>query len=180
MLLGTIALQSAARMTGMTVPADYTMFVFDDALALAPLGKTTGALKIASLAKNTHGVAQVAKFAGKRVEKKQRTKQQEAIDAFPPELTAEQLTEHLDDAHHVTIADIQSMKATTGAPLAGHMRAVLLQFSFTSKDEVDPYMYKRLNRQRQCVSGDAGPAIDLLVGVLGDKVVDGRRSWGKK
>ncbi len=178
MLLGTIALQSAARTTGATIPTDYTMFVFDDALGLTQLGSTTKMLKVASLAKNTHGVARVAKLAGKRIEKRQRATQGETIAELPPDLTARQLSEHFEDAHCVSTDAIESLKATTGmSPLA--LRGVLLQFEFTSKDAVDPYMYKRLCRQRQVITADIGPGMELLCAVLGDKVADKRRAWGK-
>ena len=179
MLKGTIALQSTAKMTSMAVPTDYTMFVFEDALGLTPLGGATKALGLVGLAKNTHGVAQVAKFAGKRLEKKKRAAQGEVIAEIPEDLTPDRLTEHFEDAHHVPLDAIESVKVTTGAPLAGHMRGTLLEFSFATKEGVDPYMYKRLGRQRQSVSGDPAEAMELLTAALGDRIVDKRRRWGK-
>ena len=179
MLRGTIALQSTAKLTSMAVPTDYTMFVFDDAIGLTPLSGATKALKLVSLAKNTHGVAQVAKFAGKRTEKKKRAAQDELIAEIPADLTPDQLTVHFEDAHYVPMDAIESLKVTTGAPLAGHMRQTLLEFSFAAKEGVDPYMYKRLGRQRQSVSGDPGEAMELLTAALGDRIEDKRRRWGK-
>jgi hypothetical protein len=179
MLLGTIALQSKARMTGMTVPADYTMFVFEDALVVAPLSRATSGLKLVGMAKGTKGISTVANVAAKRMEKKQRAAQDASLAELPDDLTAEQLTEHVDDAHVVAVSDIESVELKSAAFPLGHLRGVDLSFRFATKD-VDLYVDQRLRKEKQHVTSDPAEAAALLTEVLGDKVSDARRAWGKR
>jgi len=177
MFRGTISIRSKARTTGFTVPQNYTLFVFDEALAIAPLGSHGKLLGLAGAA--GHHVGQVVNVVGKRIEKKQRAAQEQMIGEFPADLTVQQVIDHVDDAHSVSIGEIESLEVATAAYPPGQMRGANLHFTFASRD-VDPFIRKRLYKEKQYVSSDPGPAVELLIDVLKDKVRDKRRIWGKR
>jgi hypothetical protein len=177
MFQGTIDLRSKATYTGFTAPQNYTMFVFDDTLVLAPLGSHGKLLGIAGAAGK--GIGTAVNVVGKRLAKKQRSAQEEKLGGLPDDITVEQVIEQIGDAHDVSVAAIESLELTTAAYPPGQARGANLHFKFASKD-VDPFVYKHLQKERQFITSDPTEGVELLTGVLKDKVNDKRRFWGKK
>ena len=177
MLRGTIATKSKLGNRGFTIPQTYTLFVFDDALVMAPLGPGGRLWWMAGYA-GGHAVDIVAN----QVEKRQRSKVEATAGELPPDITPEQLIEQVRNAHSVPAEAVSSVTLKTvffPLPLS-QFRGTFVNFKFASKKDVDPYVYRRLRWQEQFLSGDTHTSVELLTGLLGDKVRDKRRSLGKR
>ena len=162
------------------IPQDYTLFVFDDALVMAPLSSVGRLVGLASY--GGHHVGQAVNVVASRVEKKQRGKLEETVGELPPDTTPEELVQQVKNAHSVPSDAVKSVSLKTASfPMPfGQFRGAFVNFKFASKKDVDRYVYRRLKWQNQFLVGDMNASVELLTGLFGDKVRDKRRFWGKR
>lgn len=172
MFQGTISTVSLQRTLRPTVPGvRYTIYVFDEALAIAPLDPFA----------RTRWMAEQIPVAGALIgwisdafAKDSEAEVEHKIEELPPDITVEELGQRTEHAHAVPMAQIAQLLITPrfwlGKP---YLRA-----RFVSRD-VDHYAYKRLWRQRQTVVSDPEAAKALLEAALGDRIAHEWRTWAK-
>jgi hypothetical protein len=159
----------------------YTLFVFDDTLVIAALNSVGFAIAMATAeglgTLIPHHGGKAVKIAENAITKKHRAKQADMIAGFPPDLTVEQLLEQVQRARSVAIGDVASVKLKSCLLPPGKFRGLDVNFKYSRRVA----RYARSRRRRTLsVTADMAPTIQLLTDVLGNKLIDKRRFWGKK
>jgi hypothetical protein len=172
MFRGTISTASVQRTLTPTVPGvRYTIYLFDEALVIAPVDSFARTRWIAGqipTAGSLIGQVSDASAKGRKAEV------EHEIEELPSDVTVEQLGERIKDAHPVPTADVASLLVTRRLLL----RTPYLRVRFTSRD-VDRYARRRLTGQRQKLVSDPESAEALLREVFGDRITHKWRTWAK-
>jgi hypothetical protein len=180
MFRGTISTASGKRMGGPSALAvKHTIYVFDDALVIAPLEHFTGTRFWIGHALGEIPVVgpfiHLAFHRANRIfEKKREAEAEQKIEELPSDITVEQLGERIEHAHAVPTAEIARLLVTDRFWVGQRYMRV----RFMSRD-ADRYAHKWLSRRSQRIESDPESAKALLREVFGDRVAYKWRTWAK-
>jgi len=169
---------------GLPTEACY-LFMFDDAVAVAPVDQAQSWLHSFAVTSVASGVSQaligadVSTLAigavGKVVKRVDRPS---LVDGLPGDLTVDQLGVHVKHAHAVAIADIASVRLTTSRLPLHERGGVDVRLSFVPRKSragsVDHSAHKKLRRRKLHITDDPRKMLSLLnsgalAGILQDK-----------